>query len=933
MQTLLNPKWIFLVNTVPIVLALLFFGYQFQLIEPFLNSDSQELWKTTGLITIGLLLLAAIVGYIHKQQDKSLSYLYAILTLLVYTVFLYYLDSANNRLIPREVARWRLLGNCSNYFTTALMPTLAHALLILIIKLTPNHKESSAWGNFLGSLCIPLLWYFFLQLALPFWQFNARLLADYNLRYVIGLPAIIAFIFFLGRCFYIALMKATENRKQDKFNYLFLFTLLLPIIGLILSIPITCFGDFQSGWFFGLSSLNGILLCWEDSLKPKLRLTIFLGRCALLTFSLYFFLVFLPYLPFSLAAILIFGLGFLMITPIILTVLHFKSIKKDFNFLSTHYSKKRLCALAALAFMIIPFGVTLNYSWHKHNLNQALDYVYQSDYSAANTINKDHLQKTIESIRASKRRSNFFDSNNTPFLSAYYNWLVLDNLTISTEKVDKLESIFLGITREIKPWRRPRPGPQPTKGIDLTSYKVSSQYDSDEGAYRSWIDLELTNNSNSRLGEYATTFELPTGAWISDYYLYVGDRKDFGLLAEKRAAKWIYSTIRNINRDPGILYYLSGNKIRFKVFPFSKDEVRMTGFEILHKEPFVLEIDGQQKQLGEPHKISSSGYENDEVIYLTAEEKKKLNFTTRTPYFHFIIDASRDHNVKPHIDNIKNFYKQHKLPTQNSKVTFANAGQTTLDFDELNYWPTFWDNLNRDGGLFLDRAIKKTFYDAYKEHTSTYPIIIVLSDKPDDKIPTVDTRDWDFAYPEGTTYYKLDNEAPLLRQIGISYDTMLYTNPLCLLDKQLVREYIMEDGSYRYLADNNEGSILLKNDQLEISDKQISEKSWITGLFLQAKHHSHILHPEQINAEWTSVVRQSIRSRIMTPLTSYIVLETEAQKQRLLKKQKDILAGHKGLDADNQARNMSEPPLWLMLLILIFFLAFMEWRKRANQLI
>ena len=66
----------------------------------------------------------------------------------------------------------------------------------------------------------------------------------------------------------------------------------------------------------------------------------------------------------------------------------------------------------------------------------------------------------------------------------------------------------------------------------------------------------------------------------------------------------------------------------------------------------------------------------------------------------------------------------------------------------------------------------------------------------------------------------------------------------------------------------------------------------------------------------------------MTPLTSYIVLETEEQKQRLLAKQKQMLAGHKALDADNQIQNMSEPPLWLITLLLFLFLCIKELKQR-----
>jgi hypothetical protein len=48
-----------------------------------------------------------------------------------------------------------------------------------------------------------------------------------------------------------------------------------------------------------------------------------------LPFSLYFFFVFLPYTPLSILAIIVFGVGFLVLAPIFLVVLHLSLLHKS----------------------------------------------------------------------------------------------------------------------------------------------------------------------------------------------------------------------------------------------------------------------------------------------------------------------------------------------------------------------------------------------------------------------------------------------------------------------------------------------------------------------------------------------------------------------------------------------------------------------------
>lgn len=70
------------------------------------------------------------------------------------------------------------------------------------------------------------------------------------------------------------------------------------------------------------------------------------------------------------------------------------------------------------------------------------------------------------------------------------------------------------------------------------------------------------------------------------------------------------------------------------------------------------------------------------------------------------------------------------------------------------------------------------------------------------------------------------------------------------------------------------------------------------------------------------MVKYSFKAKIMTPVTSYLVVENEAQKEMLKKKQEEVLSGKQSLDLSEDAVRMSEPELLLLvvLVILIFLI-------------
>ncbi len=89
---------------------------------------------------------------------------------------------------------------------------------------------------------------------------------------------------------------------------------------------------------------------------------------------------------------------------------------------------------------------------------------------------------------------------------------------------------------------------------------------------------------------------------------------------------------------------------------------------------------------------------------------------------------------------------------------------------------------------------------------------------------------------------------------------------------------------------------------------------------------TQVLHPESSQEAWLSLVKNSFVTKVMTPVTSYLVVENGAQKAVLRKKLKQILASHKALDLGEEQR-MSEPGLLLLAALLATF----WWLRKKSQ--
>jgi hypothetical protein len=404
----------------------------------------------------------------------------------------------------------------------------------------------------------------------------------------------------------------------------------------------------------------------------------------------------------------------------------------------------------------MPIFITATYLNDKAVLNETLDYLYNPDYSRSYSIDTSSLKKTLKLVQQHKGRSSgdTFLSDKLPYLSSYYNWLVLDNLTLSDAKINSIERIFFGTAAY-------NLGAENIRNTDvkISNITSTSNFDKTQNAWKSWVNIEITNNSNIRLSEYATTINLPQAAWISDYYLYVNNKKEMGMLAEKKSAMWVFSNIRNTNRDPGILYYLTGNKVAFRVFPFEMKETRKTGFEILHKEPIELSIDNHKLTLGkEAETVTPENKETDKVIYVSAKQKQALKPVQRKPYFHFLVDASKDRNKQPNdfIKRIETALASNPSLAENAQLSFVNSYINTIPLK--NDWKEVYKKQVFEGGFYLDRAIRSALVKTYNQPSSSYPVLVAVSeDSLQEAILDKDFADLQMAFPDNELFFKLNN--------------------------------------------------------------------------------------------------------------------------------------------------------------------------------
>ncbi|MBC7487895.1 MAG: MSEP-CTERM sorting domain-containing protein [Cytophagaceae bacterium] len=944
MKNLLNPKWLLLIHTAPVLLLAFLLSAQYSIIKSALSEEN--IFLCIIFASSLFLLTASTLTYTTIQivKKKPLSIYYGFASLLTHLIFLYVYCNYLSEMVPLSTPLWILGDDVIIYVGTFLMPAMAHAILIIVMWLTPADKKHKPWMNLLWALLIPMSWYIFGQLILPLWRM-VDFPYDFHVIIVLATVSTIVFLFFLIRILYIITVQKITFFIKYPLAWKIPLSFIFPILGLLFNSGWffnggdfthshqSIFGNFNSIWFYILALVNGLFICLSNREHRLYRLFLLVGRSVLFAYTFYFFLVFLPYLPFSVLLILAAGAGFLMLTPLVLFVVHLQELSADIQYLRQYYSTAILYSISIIGFTVLPIVLILDNLNDRSVLHEALHYVYSPNYEESVDIDTASLTKTIEVLKNHKDRTSVFQrSTQTPYLSTVFKWIVLDNMSLSDHKIQTLEHIFLGHSKLDRQFPSPPANPNTMDQVKLTHVKSHSIFNKASGSWMSTIDLELTNTSkDSWQQEYETTVELPEGCWISDYYLYIGNRKEKGLLAEKKAAIWVYSQIVNTRQDPGILYYLTGNKVALRVFPFTFKEVRKTGLEFIHKEPVNLTIDGQVIHLGKTLHGGKTQSEkiNDQVFYVSVEDKKALPIIQRKPYYHFVVDVSKENNSLKieYIQRIENLLSQQVISGDNAQISFTNSYTHTIPFDQN--WKAHLQNQNCSGGFYLEHAIRHILTNEYLHPKNTYPIITVVTDSLPQAILDKDFASLKFTSPENKHFYSLTAGGMLEPHDLFNNPKAISSDSLAFSFDNKVFAWPNEKNVSAYLPLDDQPSIVLKGSLgIEHPALRWTDKNYSAALYMQGEWMSQVLYPHTSEKQWLDVVKQSFQTKVMSPYTSYLVVESEMQKEMILKKQKQTLAGNKSLDLGEEPQRMSEPEL---VVVALLFLAYFTYKQKKKQ--
>lgn len=967
MDSLRTPKWIFLASTAPLLVYLMVCAGEFSVIHTLLPAASVGEWQAFGAV-LALLGLGG-AGYAGWQlvRRQPVGEWYSVAMLLAFSLWLCLLTTHADALLPRSVPAWMVPTNPILMAWTFLMPTLAHALLALVARFTPDDRPHQVAPNILFAVVVPMGWALVFEILTWLAQLlrgtSPEVYTGPSRTETVGTVIIVAslvvgtlsFFFFLTRALFIVSRRRQRGWADGGLVWKIVVTMVLPLLGLGLNNGLFfgegfrsgngIFGNFSSPWFYGLTIVNGVPLCVPDSEQPGVRLAQLLGRSALFGFTFYFFLVFLPFLPLAIPAIILIGTGFLLLAPLLLFVVHVRQLSDDVAALRTVYRPRLVTATLLAGLATLPLYITGSF-WHRRQvLHEALAYVYTPDYTQPPHVDADALAATLAQVRQNKDRNvDLFFGAQQPYLSTYFNWLVLDNLMLSEHKINELELVFTGDVADSRSYlwsnlNGPPPPPPPAPGAPATarhfsgSYldgpsdpapdpsapqlrhaAVRSTYDARQQVWVSWVDLEVANtNSGFQNREYSTAIRLPEGCWVGDYTLTIGNRQEHGILAEKKAATWVFAQIlsENSSRDPGLLAYRGPHEIAVRVYPVSGSEARRTSIQFLHKEPVTLTIDGRTLALGDsadaapstaPIAVPGSG-----VAYVSGAAKQQLPLVQRRPYYHFLLDASAGQPDPVHAFRERLMSQLAQPLPHGAPARFSLVNAATMPVPVGADWAEALNKGYGTGGFYLSGSIRRVLFDAQEHPSVTYPVLVVVTDEFENAILDADFEDIRSAYPESDVFYVLGNDGKLVphslrhaaRQPLAAAAALTPGAPVP------VRAYPNATRPVAYLPATAEAAVVVSGRPTVPTAAAPVPSRWLAGLLLRGYSQWQSFHPETTDRERVSFIQASFRAGILTPFTSFLALENDAQKAALHRKQEQTLAANASLDT---LENDQAPP-------------------------
>jgi len=928
MKKLFHPKWLLIVSAFPLLLYVILALVSYNLKHGFEIKESVSeyfiILILLSLYIIGISIYAIISWKQHKTTHPIALQTSFLLPTLVYFAITY--------LGYQDLFKQIIFLDIN--LTSALLQAGLFAIgavygILLTVVHSSDPKKKNGWISVLYAILTPVIFYI-LNLLMGSKSFDK----------LFDIPSLLLDFILVGGAIFttyhiikaIYLFYKANNKKvyYKEANYIIVFALLLPQLGLLISFgdDLNLFGNFSNIWFFILAAVNGLALLIKDKDFVFYRISLFSLRCITFAYTVYFFCIFLPFTPLSILLILAIGIGVFMLTPIFLFFIHYNILRSDFNFLRNYISPIYLVVIAIISFSVIPGIVIYNLHRNYNEIVAASNFIEKPDYALQPKFDANKVIKTSETH---KRFGGGLRSNKktVPLITWYYKNEVMDGKFLSVSRGAALKSI---LTHKKPPTLiNESPSDSARDPIELVQQRVVTNYDTLKQYWTSIVELQLLDTSSKMLNqqaeanEYFTSFNLPSGCYVIDYHLLINDTMEQGILAEQKAATWTYDAIVNTNRDPGFLKYITGERLSLKVFPFQPGELRTTTITFIHKEPEQLIIDGKLILLGDTTYTNAEQFTFNfgQSDYISKAQKMVLDTIKRKPYFYFIVDGSEGANAGNFASVINNFVNEHPEGENGASVSFVNYIDHTFTYNEslkLNI-----EKYKEEFGFNLDWAIRRAIYTHYLSNNNTYPVFIVCSNQFNLAYIENDFSDMRYMYPDADYFYNLSKSGAITKHNLFHFPQKGESYQMAQIETKSVCVWPNKETPTHYLSAEPGSDIIFNINNFDYNKFSLSDNAWENGLFFQTANRYHQIYPLKSAENWEQAVYQSFNSEIMTPVTAFLALENDAQKKLLKDKQAEILKGTQPENLGEEPQMMSEPHLlWFIVPSILFIL----WRRK-----
>jgi len=938
------------VSVLPQFFLLLYNLRAFWVVRGECTHQGRTLWRWVIAFEIAMILGTGALALVLRWRRRLVSWQASWALLIPPILYLWLVTQASlGTLLPASVTAWILPVDQFLYYQFALMmPVIFYATVRLacvdIRFLSPSVEAVVIAGAVTGP---PLFW-----LVVPRgfqWLPSWMVAGCWVFWIVLFLCSAVLLIAGLVRACVAGYLAVRRMGCLAQGVLTFLAGIAGPIGGLWLNSRIPFPADFQSWAVFGMALTNGCLLMLPDFERPWLCRLVWLAQCAFFPFTIYFLLVFLPFLPLSIPAIVLFGSGFLILTPTILFFVHGQRLLDGYGSFSADRKRFAPALLAAGAMAILPGATIAQTLVDRMVLRSAIDYVFSPDYRRA-----DRFHGSRFAVRHSLERLRDFKAGAyQPFLSDFYNWVVFGNLVLPDDKMNQIARAFFG--RDLDPAKPDRmpifgggrtgrmlrevvPTVEPSSAIALSELSAKTVIEGD--CERTTIALKMRNNGITG-GEFVTKIRIPNGVFVSGFWLNIGKVRTQGKLFEKKTALWVYQQIRDWTyRDPGIMVYSAPGCIELRIFPFAVGEERHAEIEFFYPAALAptISIGDRQwrKEPGAPGTCMTLTPDGGAVA-LPATVAAQLPAAKRAQYLHFIVDRSATSTLKD-VEIVSAIRKvaAHFDSASECAVTLANYESVDVTDGIVPLGAVDAGLLQRDGGLprrggFLaERAIKRAlvaYHDRLSHSTGTgadlrrYPVVVLIG-KP---LPVMTVGD-DLAVfgkfaPDVCGFNMTEDGEKLVSSdfAGHCESAMGKPHPVALLklgdavapcaidgsETQLV--YFDTTAKERALSILDSGSFRALNPAAVIAPGAAYGK----GVRALRRHMGWVTNPSLGNNGLSEVVALSRETGILVAATSYIVVENSAQWKMLALKQRQKLGNQAALEFEETP----EPGTGLMVVV------------------